>query len=229
MKFKEGDGPASLSTPRPPTSCCSPPTTAASTRSPPTSCPAGAASASRCELMLDIDGEAQIRRLAARRRRRRSCCSPPPTGAGFVTAATERCSPKPARASRWSTCAPGAKLKVVRPIAPEPRLCRGGRRQPQAVVYPLEELPEMARGQGVQLQRYRDGGLSDATTLQASPRASAGRWAARAAAPAPRPTSTLAHRARRRRPHAAARLPPEILKAKFRNRRRPLRLVRGSF
>jgi topoisomerase-4 subunit A len=28
-------------------------------------------------------------------------------------------------------------------------------------VFPLGELPEMTRGQGVQLQRYRDGGLSD--------------------------------------------------------------------
>ena len=43
------------------------------------------------------------------------------------------------------------------------------------VVFPLAELPEMGRGQGVQLQRYRDGGLSDATTLHASPRAC--RWA----------------------------------------------------
>ena len=34
------------------------------------------------------------------------------------------------------------------------------------VVFPLAELPEMARGQGVQLQRYRDGGLSDATTFR---------------------------------------------------------------
>ena len=33
------------------------------------------------------------------------------------------------------------------------------------VVFALEELPEMTRGQGVQLQRYRDGGLSDATTF----------------------------------------------------------------
>src|SRR3546814_14562885 len=29
----------------------------------------------------------------------------------------------------------------------------------------LSELAELARGQGVQLQRYRDGGLSDATTF----------------------------------------------------------------
>ena len=33
------------------------------------------------------------------------------------------------------------------------------------VVFALEELPEMSRGQGVTLQRYRDGGLSDAATF----------------------------------------------------------------
>ena len=30
------------------------------------------------------------------------------------------------------------------------------------LVFPLDELPELGRGAGVQLQRYRDGGLSDA-------------------------------------------------------------------
>ena len=30
------------------------------------------------------------------------------------------------------------------------------------LVFPLAELPELARGQGVTVQRYRDGGLSDA-------------------------------------------------------------------
>lgn len=33
------------------------------------------------------------------------------------------------------------------------------------IVFNLEEMPVMARGQGVQLQRYRDGGLSDARTF----------------------------------------------------------------
>jgi topoisomerase-4 subunit A len=33
------------------------------------------------------------------------------------------------------------------------------------VVFPLTELPEMGRGQGVALQRYRDGGLSDIKTF----------------------------------------------------------------
>ena len=34
------------------------------------------------------------------------------------------------------------------------------------VVFALSELPELARGQGVTLQRYRDGGLSDAIAFR---------------------------------------------------------------
>ena len=33
------------------------------------------------------------------------------------------------------------------------------------LLFPLEEVPEMARGRGVFLQRYKDGGLSDITTF----------------------------------------------------------------
>jgi topoisomerase-4 subunit A len=35
------------------------------------------------------------------------------------------------------------------------------------VIFPLEQVPEMARGRGVRLQRYKDGGLSDVTTFVA--------------------------------------------------------------
>ena len=34
------------------------------------------------------------------------------------------------------------------------------------VLFPLEEVPEMTRGRGVILQRYKDGGLSDAKTFR---------------------------------------------------------------
>ncbi|NCP11793.1 MAG: DNA topoisomerase IV subunit A [Sphingomonadales bacterium] len=34
------------------------------------------------------------------------------------------------------------------------------------VVFPLSELPEMVRGQGVMMQRYRDGGLADAVSFR---------------------------------------------------------------
>ena len=33
------------------------------------------------------------------------------------------------------------------------------------LLFPLSELPEMPRGKGVRLQRYRDGGLADAKTF----------------------------------------------------------------
>ena len=33
------------------------------------------------------------------------------------------------------------------------------------MIFPLSEVPELSRGQGVYLQRYKDGGLLDATTF----------------------------------------------------------------
>jgi topoisomerase IV subunit A len=38
----------------------------------------------------------------------------------------------------------------------------------KVVVFPLEQVPEMTRGRGVRLQRYKDGGLSDVTTFKAA-------------------------------------------------------------
>jgi topoisomerase-4 subunit A len=36
------------------------------------------------------------------------------------------------------------------------------------IIFPLEQLPEMARGSGVRLQRYKDGGLRDVKTFKAA-------------------------------------------------------------
>ena len=35
------------------------------------------------------------------------------------------------------------------------------------VVFPLDQVPEMARGKGVRLQSYKDGGLSDVKMFDA--------------------------------------------------------------
>ena len=35
------------------------------------------------------------------------------------------------------------------------------------LLFPIDQVPEMARGRGVRLQKYRDGGLSDVTTFDA--------------------------------------------------------------
>jgi topoisomerase-4 subunit A len=59
----------------------------------------------------------------------------------------------------------GARLIVIRPIADAHDHVAVVGDNRKLVVFNLEELPMMTRGQGVQLQRYRDGGMSDATTF----------------------------------------------------------------
>jgi topoisomerase-4 subunit A len=36
------------------------------------------------------------------------------------------------------------------------------------VIFPLDQVPEMTRGAGVRLQRYKDGGLCDLVTFNAA-------------------------------------------------------------
>jgi topoisomerase-4 subunit A len=59
----------------------------------------------------------------------------------------------------------GAKLKLVKPIDAGHDYVAAIGDNRKLLVFPITELAELARGQGVQLQRYRDGGLSDATTF----------------------------------------------------------------
>ncbi|MFM5953824.1 MAG: DNA topoisomerase IV subunit A [Novosphingobium sp.] len=61
---------------------------------------------------------------------------------------------------------PGVKLVVVREIPPEHDHVAVVGDNRKLVIFSLEELPVLAKGQGVTLQRYRDGGLADATTLK---------------------------------------------------------------
>jgi len=60
----------------------------------------------------------------------------------------------------------GAHLKLVKPVRPEDDYVAAIGDNRKLVVFPITELAELARGQGVQLQRYRDGGLSDAVTFR---------------------------------------------------------------
>ncbi|MEO1342976.1 MAG: DNA topoisomerase IV subunit A [Pseudomonadota bacterium] len=56
-----------------------------------------------------------------------------------------------------------ARALVCKPVTGDHVACVGENRK--VLIFPLEELPEMGRGKGVRLQRYKDGGLSDATTF----------------------------------------------------------------
>ncbi|MGX0879389.1 topoisomerase-4 subunit A [Roseovarius sp. MBR-154] len=59
-----------------------------------------------------------------------------------------------------------AQAQVCRPVAGDHVACVGENRK--VLVFPLDELPELTRGKGVRLQKYKDGGLSDATTFTLS-------------------------------------------------------------
>jgi topoisomerase-4 subunit A len=61
---------------------------------------------------------------------------------------------------------PGVKLAVVREIAPEHDHVAVVGENRKLVIFALSEVPVLAKGQGVTLQRYKDGGLSDAITLR---------------------------------------------------------------
>jgi topoisomerase-4 subunit A len=52
---------------------------------------------------------------------------------------------------------------VCRVVQGDHIACVGENRK--VLVFPIAELPEMGRGKGVRLQKYKDGGLSDATTF----------------------------------------------------------------
>jgi topoisomerase-4 subunit A len=58
-----------------------------------------------------------------------------------------------------------ARLALVHPIAPGHDHVAVIGENRKLLVFPLASLPEMTRGQGVALQKYKDGGLADVTTL----------------------------------------------------------------
>ena len=55
------------------------------------------------------------------------------------------------------------RAQVCRAVSGDHLACVGENRK--VLLFPLTELPEMGRGKGVRLQKYKDGGLSDATTF----------------------------------------------------------------
>ena len=57
----------------------------------------------------------------------------------------------------------GAEAAACKPVAGDSLAVIGENRK--MLVLPLEELPEMTRGRGVTLQKYKDGGLADLTTF----------------------------------------------------------------
>lgn len=114
--------------------------------------------------MLDIDTDAQI--IAAFPYRAKSqLLLASNVGRGFAAEADEILAETRKGRGVMST-KPGVTLAVVREIPPEHDHVAVVGDNRKLVIFSLEELPVMAKGQGVTLQRYRDGGMSDVVTLK---------------------------------------------------------------
>jgi topoisomerase IV subunit A len=85
-------------------------------------------------------------------------------GKGFIALATDVVA-ETRKGKQVANVRTGAKLAVARIIAAGHDYAAIVGDNRKLVVFPLEDLPEMTRGQGVTLQKYRDGGLSDATSF----------------------------------------------------------------
>jgi topoisomerase IV subunit A len=115
-------------------------------------------------LFIDLEAEADIVQLLAIRPEAKLLVASS-DGRGFVTSG-EATLAETRKGKQLVNFRPGAKLAVVRPIAAGADTVAVIGENRKLVVFPLADLPELARGQGVTLQRYRDGGLSDATALR---------------------------------------------------------------
>ena len=164
MKFKEGDGPRfffhAQTTDKILLAACSGRfyTLAAD------KLPGGRGFGEPVRLMVDVEGEGNFVALLSATGASKLLLATS-DGRGFVTSAAGALA-ETRKGRQVVNLRAGARLEVVRPLGPEDDYVAVVGENRKMVVFPLSELPEMGRGSGVQLQRYRDGGLSDARTFR---------------------------------------------------------------
>ncbi|MDB5679464.1 DNA topoisomerase IV subunit A [Sphingomonas bacterium] len=115
-------------------------------------------------LLIDLDGEVPITALLRANEAERLLVAAS-DGRGFVLKAADAIA-ETRKGKSVVTPRLGAKLKLVRPIKPEDDYVAAIGDNRKMLVFPLAEVAELAKGQGVQLQRFRDGGLADAVTFK---------------------------------------------------------------
>jgi topoisomerase IV subunit A len=114
-------------------------------------------------LMIELDGSVGVAACFAAGTGKLLLASS--DGRGFV-AKVEDAVAETRKGKQLVNLKPGAKLKIVRRVAEDADYVAVIGDNRKLVLFPLAELPEMSRGQGVTLQRYRDGGLADAVALR---------------------------------------------------------------
>jgi len=115
-------------------------------------------------LMIDLDGDAGIVGLFPARTAERLLVAAT-DGRGFIVKVADTIA-ETRKGKTVMTPRAGATLKLVRPVLPEHDYVAAIGDNRKMLLFPLTEVAELSRGQGVQLQRFRDGGLADAITLR---------------------------------------------------------------
>jgi topoisomerase-4 subunit A len=114
-------------------------------------------------LMVDLPGDVAIVQLLAARGETRLLLAAS-DGRGFIAKLADVIA-ETRKGRQVVNLRPRAGLIVVRPIgASDDAVATIGNNR-RLLVFALSELPEMGRGQGVQLQKFRDGSLTDAKTI----------------------------------------------------------------
>jgi topoisomerase-4 subunit A len=112
-------------------------------------------------LMVDLPNEAAIVDLFIHKPERKLMVASS-AGDGFIVPEPEVVAQT--RAGKQVLNVKGdVRAKVCKPVNGDAVAVVGENRK--VLVFALDELPEMGRGKGVRLQKYKDGGLSDATTF----------------------------------------------------------------
>src|SRR3954451_8218754 len=111
-------------------------------------------------LFIDLDAEVDIVQLLIARPEMKLLIASS-DGKGFITNG-EATLAETRKGKQLVNVRPGARVAVVRAVGAGADAVAVVGENRKMLVFPLAELPELGRGQGVTLQRYRDGGLSDA-------------------------------------------------------------------
>jgi len=123
--------------------------------------PGGRGMGEPVRLMVDLPNEAEIVDLFIHRPGCKLVVAST-AGDGFVVPADEVIA-QTRSGKQVLNVKDGVRALVCRRVAGDHLACVGENRK--LLVFPLQDLPEMGRGKGVRLQSYKDGGLSDLTTI----------------------------------------------------------------
>ena len=114
-------------------------------------------------LFIDLEAEVDIVQLTIARPDMKLLVASS-DGKGFITS-SEAILAETRKGKQLVNVRPGASVTVVRVVPDSADAVAVIGENRKMLVFALSELPELGRGQGVTLQRYRDGGLSDAAAF----------------------------------------------------------------